>query len=343
MPVKYTGTWVPRVARSRKVLIWALGGVIGGIVSAVLVIVIPRIGKVRFITGAVLIADTDPRKQLPIPNAEISGEVGDVTSRTWSDADGFFRLTWPRGLWWGQAMRLTFRHASYQPLTVADTLTHQVYLARLTPAKAKTLSEAVGPITTLANLRVRYSIKSLTTIEVGSTVKTFEVVNTGNQSCRGHEVCSPDGRFAATRGSFQMDAGPGHEFQNARISCVAGPCPFTRVDTDDFSRGGRVISGQVRVWSDTATFLVEADVVRTALTDIIRQSYPALFGRSMTFTLPPDGEGPSIQADLDGTTIVFPLGPALILSWASCNQQITANHSKLYSCVLKPGYRFRPT
>jgi hypothetical protein len=89
------------------------------------------------------------------------------------------------------------------------------------------------------------------------------------------------------------------------------------------------------------TFLVEADVVRTALTDLIRQSYPAIYGRSMTFTLPREGEGPSIQADLDGTTIVFPLGPALILSWASCNLQVTAKQSRLYSCVLKPGYRFR--
>jgi hypothetical protein len=322
-------------------VIWTLVSVIAGIVGAVLVIEVPKMGQVRFITGAVLIADTDPRKELPIPNAEISGEVGDVTARTWSDATGFFRLTWPRGLWWGQALRLTFKHANYQPLAVTEPLTHQIYLARLTPAKANQTSEADGPITTLANLRVRYSIKSTTTIEIGSTVKTFEVVNTANVSCRGHKVCSPDGRFAASLGSFQMDAGPGHEFQNARISCVAGPCPFTRVETDDFSRGGRVISGQVRVWSDPVTFLVEADVVRTALTDIIRHSYPAIFGRSMTFTLPPEGAGPSIQADLEGTTIVFPLGPALILSWASCNLQITAKHSRLYSCVLKPGYRFR--
>jgi hypothetical protein len=141
-------------------------------------------------------------------------------------------------------------------------------------------------------------------------------------------------------GSFEMDAGPQQEFQNARISCLAGPCPFTRVEKDEFSRGGRVISGRVRVWGDTATFLVEADVVRTALSDVTRQSYPSIFGQSMTFTLPPNGQGPSIQADVNGDTIVFPLGPALILSWATCNVQITANRSRLYRCVLNPGYRF---
>lgn len=331
----------PCVARSRKVLTWTLLGVIAGIVGVVLVIVVPKIGKVRFITGAVLIADTDPRKQLAIPNAEISGEVGGVTARTWSDSRGFFRLTWPRGLWWGQALRLTFKHANYQPAAVTDSLTHQIYLARLTPAIESQSSRPDVPFTTLSNLRVRYSVKSITTADIGSMVKTFDVVNTANVSCRGHEVCSPDGRFAANLGSFQLDAGPGQEFRNARISCVAGPCPFTRVEADRFSRGGPVISGEVRVWSDPVTFLVEADVVRTALTDIIRESYPAIFGQSMTFTLPPDGQGPSIQAELDGTTIVFPLGPALILTWASCDMQTTGNYSRLYSCVLKPDYRFR--
>ena len=138
-----------------------------------------------------------------------------------------------------------------------------------------------------------------------------------------------------------MDAGPGQEFQSARVSCVAGPCPFTSVETDNFSRGGQRISGTVLAWADTAMFLVEAEVVRTALSDMVRQSYPSIFGRTLTFTVPPGGEGPSIQADVDGSAIVFPLGPALILSWASCNLQVTNDHTKLYSCSLKPGYRFR--
>jgi hypothetical protein len=326
------------MAWSRKAVIWTLGSITAGIIAAAIVIV-PTIGTVKFITGAVLVDDTDARKQLPIPTAEICGETGNRIACTLSDTTGFFRLTWPGRQWWGQALRLTFKQASYQPQTITETLTHQIYLARLPPARASQTSEADGPITNLANLRVRYSVKSTNTTEVGSSVKTFEVFNTANIPCSG-KVCSPDGRFAAMVGSFTMDAGPGQEFQNARISCLAGPCPFTRVEKDEFSRGGRIISGRVRVWADTATFLVEADVVRTALSDVIRQSYPSIFGQSMTFTLPPNGQGPSIQADVDGVTTVFPLGPALILSWATCNVQITANQSKLYRCVLKPDYRF---
>jgi hypothetical protein len=329
------------VAQSRKVEIRTVVGVIVGIGIAIAVVELPRIGKVKSVAGAVLIADTDPRKQLPLPNVEITGEVRGVTARTWSDATGFFRLTWPTGLWWGQALRLQFRDADYQPLATTESLTHELYIARLTPAHSGQGGDAGAQETTLANLRIRYSTKAINTVDVGTSSQTFEVANTANVPCHLRRICSPDGRWVATLGSFHMDAGAGQEFQNARVSCVAGPCPFTSIETDDFLRGGRRISGKVRAWSDTVTFLVEAEVERTALSDMIRQSYPSIFGRTMTFTLPPGGEGPSIQADVNGTGIVFPLGPALILSWASCNLQVTADHSKLYSCALKPGYRFR--
>jgi hypothetical protein len=89
------------------------------------------------------------------------------------------------------------------------------------------------------------------------------------------------------------------------------------------------------------TFLVEAEVVRTMLSDTIRQAHPSIFGQDMTFTLPVTGQGPSVEAEVDGLRIVFPLGPDLSLSWASCNVQVASNRTKLYSCELKPGYRFR--
>jgi hypothetical protein len=76
------------------------------------------------------------------------------------------------------------------------------------------------------------------------------------------------------------------------------------------------------------------------LSDVIRQAYPSIFGRAMTFTLPAAGQGPAIEAEVNGVAIVFPLGPDLSLSWASCTLQISSNRAKLYSCELKPGYRF---
>ena len=47
-----------------------------------------------------------------------------------------------------------------------------------------------------------------------------------------------------------------------------------------------------------------------------------------------------IQAELDGTIIVFPLGPSLSLSWASCQVLVNKDQTKVYRCELKSGYRF---
>jgi hypothetical protein len=75
--------------------------------------------------------------------------------------------------------------------------------------------------------------------------------------------------------------------------------------------------------------------------DAIRQAYPAIYGRAMSFTLPAAAEGPSVEADLGGADIVFPLGPDLLLSWADCSLQVGTDQTKLYRCDLKPGYEFR--
>jgi hypothetical protein len=142
-------------------------------------------------------------------------------------------------------------------------------------------------------------------------------------------------------GGASLDAGEGNVFRNARVTCIAGPCPFTRVDSDGFSAGGRNIKVLIRSWSDTATFVLQADVSRTQVGDIVRESAPVIFGRSMNFTLPAKAEGPSIEAEMNGSRIVFPLGPTPVLSWAECNVRVEKNQVKDYRCELKPGYRYR--
>ncbi len=82
-------------------------------------------------------------------------------------------------------------------------------------------------------------------------------------------------------------------------------------------------------------------MVHTSVTDVIRRSYPVIFGGAMNFTVPPTAEGPSIEADVNGDDIVFPLGPDLILSWGVCSLKVDADQSKLIRCELKPGYRFK--
>lgn len=96
-----------------------------------------------------------------------------------------------------------------------------------------------------------------------------------------------------------------------------------------------------RDWSDTATFLLEAEVFRPMQTQSERWSYPVIFGEGLSFTLPSAAESVSIEADLDGQTIIFPLGPSLFLSWATCNTAINPPNGKVYRCAPKPGYRFQ--
>ena len=82
---------------------------------------------------------------------------------------------------------------------------------------------------------------------------------------------------------------------------------------------------------------------RSMVSEIAHESRPVLFGRALDFTLPPSAEGVCIEADMDGQTIIFPLGPALLLSWANCDVTANRDQSKLYRCTLKAGYEFAAT
>jgi len=39
--------------------------------------------------------------------------------------------------------------------------------------------------------------------------------------------------------------------------------------------------------------------------------------------------------------VIFPLGPALFLSWASCNARVNPDQTRVYRCELKNRYRFQ--
>src|SRR5215470_3310455 len=60
--------------------------------------------------GAVTVQDSDPRKELPIADVEITAANGSKTVTAKSDATGFFRVTLPIALRRGHAIILQFRH-----------------------------------------------------------------------------------------------------------------------------------------------------------------------------------------------------------------------------------------
>jgi hypothetical protein len=303
---------------------------------AAFVFSVRRARQITSLQGAVIRRDGDVKEQTPIANAEVSAGGGGAWTTARTDAAGYFRLTLHPAAADGDTIQLRARREGFEPLDLTTTASDRLYVLRMTPRERA----AARATTTIADVRVRYAVKTVTTANVGSAVKPFEIVNVGNTPCAGQLPCSPDGKWKARTGSASLDAGEGNQFRNARVSCIAGPCPFTAVIADGFSRGGRKISVSVLNWSDTATYLLEAEVTRTMASDVIHYSYPAIFGNSLTFSLPAEAQGPSIEAEVNGSQIIFPLGPSLRLSWATCSSNTGADRTQAFNCELKPGYAF---
>ena len=293
------------------------------------------------LSGAVIRQDPDPRKEVPIAGVESEAANGLAASDCISDSSGFFRLALRAGLAPGQRVTLLFRHPKYESQEVNGIAGNEIYVIRMAPISHSVDTAVNRPEVVVANVAVRYSIKTTALVNVGSVVKTFQLVNSGNVPCNGRRPCSPDGRWKAATGSISLDAGKDGEFRNARASCIGGPCPFTRIDPPSFSQDRRAIKVSALDWSDTTTFLLEAEVARSMVSDVVRESYPVTFGEALNFTLPAGAEGVSLEAEMNGAPIVFPLGPNLILSWANCSASVNRDQTQVYRCELKPGYRFQ--
>jgi hypothetical protein len=320
---------------TRKVIAITIATVVAlGVTAAIL-------GRRKPVTlkGAVLRRDRDPNRQLPLGDVQITAINALGSGEARSDSSGYFALTLPKGLRRRQQVVLKFRRTGYVPLDVNDFIGDKLYVEQMTSLHPETNIPSASA-QAISNARIRYTVKSTTEANIGSAVKTFQVVNAGNTPCNNHPPCGPGNQWKANAGSLSLDAGEGNEFRNARVSCIAGPCPFTKIQ-QSFSQDHRRFDVSVVGWSDTTTFLVEAEVIHPMNSDLVRETYPVIFGRALNFSLPASAEGPSIEAEVQGEPIVFPLGPDLYLRWADCTVVVDRDQSRNYRCELKPGYRFR--
>jgi hypothetical protein len=337
---------------TRKIVVWSIIAV----ATAVLIVAfllrrhwlkaVPVRQSVS-IEGAVIQSDADTKKQLPIADVLITASDSVSTATTHSEASGYFKLVLQTELLSGKPVTVNFQRQGYEPLdltaqTEKSTAPAPLYIAAMIPIPPKEIIRPTHPQVVVSNIRVRYTINSRTETNVGSAVRTFQVVNEGNVPCNRQSPCSPDGKWKASSASVSLDAGADNTFGNVRASCIAGPCPFTRIDASGFVQGGRNIHASALGWSGTATFLLEAEVFHTAISSNVRELYPVIFGRTLNFTLPPTQEGVSLRADIDASPMVFPLGPNLNLSWATCTVRtgMEKEQTTVYRCELKPGYRF---
>jgi hypothetical protein len=327
---------------------WIKFAVAGGAATALLIIGLRHFQpRWSIIQGAVIRSDSDVRKQLPIADVQIIANYRGSNLSTESDATGYFRITIPGNVLPGQTVNLSFDHSGYKHVDVPVTIRFRSSLRRLVIAAMPPVGSEIDPDasaarTVVANIRVRYTVNSENEENVGSAVRTFEVANQGNLPCHHQAPCSPDGYWKASTGSIQLDAGAGNQFRDARASCIAGPCPFTRIDSSGYSHGGRIITASALDWAGSAIFLLQAEVFHTSIVSEVRESHPVVFGRGLNFTVPSTAEGVSLVAELGGAEIVFPLSPNLDMSWATCTARIGANqtNASVYQCELKPEYRF---
>ncbi|HTP32793.1 MAG TPA: hypothetical protein VMJ75_11500 [Candidatus Acidoferrales bacterium] len=313
-----------------------------GVLASALAITLFLSRPPNSIRGAVMTSDPNPIRELPIGDVEIGMPDRPSAGVIRSDATGFFAVVVPWHVRRGQPINLRFYHKDYLPLDLTCRANDQLCIAHLVSMTQLVPKPEQQPEITISNVVVQYSISTATSVNVGSAVKSFQAVNTGNVPCRSRRPCSPDGKWKAQEVSAVVDAGLGNEFRNARVSCIAGPCPFTKIEGNgiSFTQAGRLARVSALNWSDTATFLFEAEVYRPMFSDVQRQLHPLVFNQALTFTLPPAAEGVSIQAELNGAMIVFPLGPALFLTWSKCQVLVNQDHTRVYRCELKPGYRF---
>ena len=331
--------------KAKKIALWV--GICATVATVTLVVVLrfshwtPRMVTLQ---GAVIRQDSDPRKELPVAGAVIKVWDNRSTVITVSGDTGYFNVKFPERIWPKEVVNLAFRHPGYKPVDEKlaigiDADVNQLYVTRMISTAAP--PPPVGPHpTAIHDIRIRYTINDRSDTDVGSAVQPFQVVNQGNVPCKQGDLCSPNGRWKAAKGSVTLDAGAGNVFRNVRASCIAGPCPFTRIDSSGFNRDAQKIVVTALDWSDTATFLVEAEVYRESIVSRLRVAFPVIYGRDMHFTAPPTAEGVTIEADVGNTPTVFPLGPDLYMNWGICNSRKGPNNDTIYQCELKSGYTF---
>ena len=186
-----------------KKIVWAMIAVAAAVVIALFLRAhwLRSIPVLRSITieGAVMQRDTDTKKELPIAGVAITASDGVKSATTQSEASGYFKLVLQKGVLSGKPVTVSFRHPSYEPLdlnvqTGRLETQNELYIAAMVPLPAKTGTGPKRPEKVVSNIRVRYTTNSRTETNVGSAIKTFQVINKGNVPCNHQSPCSPDGK-----------------------------------------------------------------------------------------------------------------------------------------------------
>src|SRR5882672_12250030 len=115
----------------RKMVIWG-GAALGLVLIVATVLFFVQRRKPLSLNGAVMVLDTDVRKQLPIADVDVTAENALGRSTAKSDSSGYFTIKLLVGIRNGQTVTLHFRHPDYQPLDLQESASNKLYIAHLT-------------------------------------------------------------------------------------------------------------------------------------------------------------------------------------------------------------------
>lgn len=291
----------------------------------------PTGGTINF---AVMRSDVKPENRAPIAGADVSINGVDsppseaVVERT--NQGGSVTIPFGNRIRQGDLITITFHKQCYQDFSETIAAAADLPFTRYMWPSIGSSPECNDPIIEAINIGVRGDVLQRST--------AFLVMNRGTVGCR-KQPCSPDGKWQANIGSGKLDAGVGNAFEpgKASVRCIAGPCPFTQVVADGYSKGGQTISAVVKDWSDTVTFILQGTLVGPQTIPAI-----AISGSTFAFTVKTaDISKYQIVATIvGGPPIVDPLGVGTI-TWAHCDigeGQDTAT----YHCALNNNYSFAP-
>ena len=200
--------------------------------------------------GVVLIDDANPAKRHLIQGVRVASIDGLANGSALTGSDGVFKLQLKPEAKNGIAIQLNLSHQDFQERDILEVFGEGTpYVFYLWP-KNYTYLAPPSPRRSILNF---FAVVEAAP-PVGSRI--FQVQNRGSVRCNGQPPCSPDGKWKAAVTTVSLDANAGRVFMAGRThaDCIAGPCPWTKIEMDGFSRGGRTISVSIRNWSDTVTY-----------------------------------------------------------------------------------------
>src|SRR5579875_1836378 len=233
--------------RKRNILLAIILGATGLLAGFLALLATHWRPRLITIQGAVIRKSSDPRKELAVSDALVTVSDGTTIASAQSDKSGYFKLVFREGIRLPPNAALIVRHAGYAPFVMNLPLTPRSNLRKLYVVKLRSLvshstSADRKHQTVVSNVLIRYTVNARTMTNIGTAVKTFEVMNKGNVPCRHQAPCSPDGFWKASRGSVVLKAGSGNVFRNVRVYCIAGPCSFTKIHYQHFNPHPKTIS-----------------------------------------------------------------------------------------------------